>query len=115
MPSAVRAIKAGAQDFLVKPVDADALRGAVGSAVAIDRARRSAQDERKQALDRYATLSAQERRVCRLVSEGLLNKQIAWELHLAEQTVRVYRSRAMRKLKVDNVAHLVRLLVCIDL
>ncbi|PRP96039.1 Response regulator protein TodT [Enhygromyxa salina] len=115
VPSAVQAIKAGALDFLVKPVTAAALRDAIDRAVATDRARRTARADSEQARERYATLSPQERRVCRLAGDGLLNKQIAWELDLAEQTVRVYRSRAMRKLGVDNLAHLVRFLVCLDM
>lgn len=72
---------------------------------------RAARDEARR---RYATLSAQEERVCRLVAAGRLNKQIADEMELAEPTVRLYRGRALKKLDVGGVAELMRLLAQVD-
>jgi len=87
----------------------DAEGGPPGLA-ALQRARLASEDAKR----RYATLSPQEARVCHLVAAGLLNKQVAGELDLSEATVRLYRGHALRKLGVDNVAELVRLLARVD-
>ena len=114
VPSAVQAMKAGAIDFLPKPFDDTLLLAAVERAVARDRAARDERAVREAAQTRFATLSPQEQKVCRLVAQGLLNKQIASELNLAEQTVRVHRGHVMKKLEVESVAELVRLLARIE-
>jgi FixJ family two-component response regulator len=110
VPSTARAMREGAVDFLVKPVDEEQLLGAV--ARALDRAaqlhRRAS--EQRETHARLARLSKREREVCDLVASGLLNKQIAFQLGVAEKTVKVHRGRVMHKLEVDSVAALVRLL-----
>ena len=110
VPSTARAMREGAIDFLVKPVDEEQLLEA------LERARLQAvtlqqqQLREKQADDRLARLTKREREVCELVAQGLLNKQIAYELGMSEKTVKVHRGRVTRKLNVDSVAALVRLM-----
>ncbi len=110
VPDAVRAMKDGAVDFLSKPVDAALLCAAVGEALARNRAARASQAERETARARFQGLTPQEQRVARLVARGLLSKQIAADLGIAEQTVRLHRSRLMHKLALDSIPALVRLL-----
>jgi FixJ family two-component response regulator len=110
VPSTARAMREGAVDFLVKPVDERHLLDALarGIARAIDDVQR-----RRLELDteeRLARLTNREREVCHLVAQGLLNKQIASELGTSEKTVKVHRGRVMHKLEVDSVASLVRFL-----
>jgi FixJ family two-component response regulator len=110
VPSTARAMREGAVDFLVKPVDEpqllDAVARALAQAVDLMRERRELRDTE----ERFARLTKREREVCDLVSRGLLNKQIAFELGTSEKTVKVHRGRVMHKLEVDSVAALVRLL-----
>jgi FixJ family two-component response regulator len=109
VPSVVRAIKAGAVDFLIKPVPDDFLLDAVRIAIAQDSAaciERSAIEELQA---RYGTLSHRERQVMGMVVDGLLNKQIAAELGTCEITVKVQRSHMMQKMKAASVADLVRM------
>jgi len=110
VPVAVQAMKAGAVDFLPKPFSTEDLLAAVERALAQDRAARAVEEEREALRARFSTLSPRERQVCELVTQGLLNKQIAAMLGTAEQTVRLQRSRVMEKLAVDSVAELVRLM-----
>jgi FixJ family two-component response regulator len=114
VPAAVKAMKAGAVDFLSKPFNTQELLAAVERALAQDRAARAAELEHEALRSRFSTLSPREHQVCQLVARGLLNKQIASELGTAEQTVRVQRGRVMEKLAVDSVAELVRLLQRLD-
>ena len=105
-----KAMRQGAVDFLVKPVDDVQLLEAVSRALAIAEERRQQRREQSELHDRLARLTKREREVCDLVVRGLLNKQIAAELGTSEKTVKVHRGRVMHKLEVDSVADLVRLL-----
>jgi FixJ family two-component response regulator len=110
VPATAQAMRRGALDFLVKPVDdvalLDAVSRALTTAVEGQRHRREEDADCK----RLARLTRRERQVCDLVAKGLLNKQIAYELGTSEKTVKVHRGRVMRKLEVDSVAALVWLL-----
>ncbi len=105
----VRAMKAGAVDFLSKPFTETELLGAVANALERDRVARERRAERDEARERLARLTPRERQVCDLVATGLLNKQIAAELGAAEKTIKCHRGRVMEKLAVGSVAELVRL------
>jgi FixJ family two-component response regulator len=105
-----RAMRRGALDFLVKPVDDTTLVDTVTGAlkVAVENWRRRL--ELEEISRRLARLTTRERRVCDLVAQGLLNKQIASALGASEKTVKVHRGRVMNKLEVDSVASLVWML-----
>ena len=107
--TSVGAMKAGAVDFLTKPIDETTLLGAVRAAIDKDRAAREARAARVAIEDRLATLTPREHDVLQLVVAGRLNKQIGAELGTAEKTVKVHRARMMRKMQVDSLADLVRL------
>jgi len=109
VPMSVQAMKDGALDFLVKPLDKDDLVADVGWALDLS-ARTCAEHAEDRALQaRFQTLSPRQVQVIRLVAAGKLNKQIAADLHIVEKTVKVHRSRAMQKLGARSVAELVRL------
>jgi FixJ family two-component response regulator len=107
---AVRAIKAGAVDFLTKPFRSQDLLDAVFAALERDTARRKMQQLRSILREHYESLSARERQVVARVSVGKLNKQIAADLGLSEVTVKVHRANAMRKMRATSLAHLVKML-----
>jgi FixJ family two-component response regulator len=109
IPSSVRAMKAGAVDFLAKPFRAEVLLEAVRAALARDIRERHSREAVDAVAARLETLTARERQVLALVVTGKLNKQIAHELGTTEKTVKVHRSRAMHKLGASSVAELVRL------
>lgn len=109
VPASVKAMKAGAVDFLLKPYDEEQLLKAVSQALAKDAAARAARAEAKALQARHAALTPREREVCALVSQGLLNKQIADQLGTSEKTIKVHRGRVVQKLGVSSVAELVRL------
>ena len=104
-----KALKAGAIDFLTKPFQDDELLRAVEQALAADRARRHSESLISSIAARYDTLSDRERQVMELVTDGLMNKEIADELHLSLITVKVYRKQVMDKMQADSLAELVRM------
>jgi FixJ family two-component response regulator len=106
--SSVGAMKAGAVDFLTKPIDETTLLGAVRAAIEKDRAAREMRAAHAAIEDRLATLTPRELDVLELVVAGRLNKQIGAALGTAEKTVKVHRARMMRKMQVDSLADLVR-------
>ena len=103
-------MRGGAVDFLVKPIDEDQLLAALERARLQSLAMREDRRRQDDAAARLARLTKREREVCELVAAGLLNKQIAHELGMSEKTVKVHRGRLTRKLDVNSVAALVRLL-----
>jgi len=110
VPMSVRAMKAGAVEFLTKPFRDQELLDAIAVALQQDRVRR---EQDKQVLDlqqRFESLSRREREVISMVASGMLNKQIAGELGTAENTVKVHRSRAMDKMQAQSLAELVRMM-----
>jgi RNA polymerase sigma factor (sigma-70 family) len=114
VPMSVRAMKAGALEFLTKPVRDDVLLEAISQA--IERSRRAlTRDEELSALRScHASLTQREREIMALVVSGLLNKQIALELGISEITVKAHRGRVMRKMQVDSLAELVRAAAALD-
>ena len=108
IPTTVRAMRAGAVDFLTKPVRRDVLLGAVASALERDAARRRSSVNRAELRARHETLTSRERDVFDRIVVGRLNKQIAAELGTAERTIKAHRARVMEKMRVGSVAELVR-------
>ncbi|AUC95506.1 DNA-binding response regulator [Bradyrhizobium sp. SK17] len=109
IPSSVRAMKAGAIDFLTKPVDEGLLLQAINVALTRDREARHNRNELAKLQERYASLTPREREVLPLVVGGLLNKQAAAELGISEVTLQIHRSRVMQKMKARSIADLVRM------
>jgi len=108
IPMAVRAIKAGAVDFLIKPFRNQDLLDAVSTALEQDRAHRAKEQASSTLRKNFDSLSARERDVVARVAAGRLNKQIAADLRVSEVTVKVHRANAMRKLRAKSVPELVR-------
>ena len=109
IPLTVRGMKGGAIDFFVKPVDCAALLSAVATALQQDRANRREATEHTGLVGRYESLTPREREVLPLLASGLLNKQVAFELGIAEYTVQFHRGHIMRKMGADSFAALVRM------
>jgi RNA polymerase sigma factor (sigma-70 family) len=109
VPTAVKAVKAGAVDFIQKPFPDQKLLDKVHEALALDAANRAQRAERLEIRQRMAALTPRERDALGLVVAGLSNKRIAHELGISERTVEVHRARVMAKLQVSSVPELVRL------
>jgi FixJ family two-component response regulator len=113
--SSVRAMKAGAIDFLTKPWKDDDLLQAVRQALAQDRRQRKVKAELMELEGRLATLTPREREVLPLVARGLLNKQAAAQLGISEVTLQIHRSKIMQKMKAASLAELVRIAAKLDI
>ncbi len=108
IPLSVKAMKFGAIDFFLKPIDDQKLLQAVEEAIRRDAQARTERAERDTVSNRYATLTPRDREVMALVVRGMLNKQIASALGTSEKTIKIHRGRVMEKMKVNSVADLVR-------
>ncbi len=115
IPMSVRAMKAGAVDFLAKPFRDQEMLDAVAAALEKDRVRRAEDGKRDTLKAAYATLSSRERQVMALVAAGKMNKQVAGDLALSEITVKIHRGAAMRKMGARTLADLVRMAEALDL
>lgn len=109
IPMSVQAMKKGAVDFLAKPFDDEQLLQAVRTAIGKDREARALHAEVREVRRRIELLTPREKEMLRYVITGMLNKQIALKLGIAEKTVKVHRGRIMEKLHANSVAELVRL------
>lgn len=109
VPMSVKAMKAGAVDFLTKPFRDQDILDAVFAALERDRARRTKQESVASMQSRFELLSAREREVMAMVTDGLMNKQIAEKMGIAEITVKIHRGNVMRKMNARSLADLVRM------
>lgn len=109
IPMTVRGMKAGAVNFLSKPIDEDALLTSIREAISKDRDRRLAERKGETMRACYELLTPREREVMSLVTAGLLNKQVAGQLGLSEVTVKIHRGNMMRKMQAQSLADLVRM------
>jgi FixJ family two-component response regulator len=109
IPASVRAMKAGAVEFLTKPFDDEEILHAIQEAIERDRHNRQQRVEITELRSRYESLTPREQEVMQQVVSGLLNKQVADELDITEFTVKVHRGQVMRKMRADSLAALVRM------
>lgn len=114
VPMTVRAMKAGAVEFLTKPLAGDVLVGAIQQAIERSRGALEREAAMRGLRDRHASLSARERQVMALVVSGLLNKQVGGELGISEITVKAHRGQAMRKMKAESLPDLVGMAVRLE-
>jgi FixJ family two-component response regulator len=115
IPSSVRAIRAGALDFLTKPWRAEQLLALVNMAIDQDREHRAEQSDLERLRRRFESLTPREREVLPLVVGGLLNKQAAAHLGISEITLQIHRTNVMRKMAADSLADLVRMAARLDI
>jgi FixJ family two-component response regulator len=109
IPDTVRAMQAGAVDFLTKPVKKEMLLKSIATAIANDQQARSLRDKRHDTEVRYRSLSPRQRSVFEGVVTGKLNKQMAADLGVAERTIKAHRAEVMKKMRADSVAQLVHI------
>jgi FixJ family two-component response regulator len=107
VPTTVRAMKAGAVEFLTKPFVGDVLVTAIQQAIERSRSALDREAAMRELQDRHASLSPRERQVMALVVSGLLNKQVGGELGISEITVKAHRGQVMRKMRADSLPDLV--------
>src|SRR3984885_3487905 len=109
IPTSVRAMKAGAAEFLTKPLDDGVLIEAIRSAVLRSQANLKREGAQRQLQERFASLSKRESEVMHLVVKGLMNKQVAFELDISEITVKAHRGRVMEKMRATTFVDLVNM------
>jgi FixJ family two-component response regulator len=109
IPKTVQAMKAGAVEFLTKPLNTDVLVSAIGKALERSRLALAQNGEMEELRARYASLTSREQQVMALVVSGLLNKQVGGELGISEITVKAHRGQVMQKMKADSLAALVKM------
>lgn len=115
VPLTVRAMKAGAVEFLTKPFDDDTLLRAIAEALAYSRVALQQQERLRTLRAAYASLTPRERDVLRMVVAGRLNKQVAADLGISEITVKAHRGRAMRKMKARSLPDLVKMAALLEI
>ncbi|MBZ0112470.1 MAG: response regulator transcription factor [Thermoanaerobaculia bacterium] len=114
VPAAVRAMRAGAVDFLQKPFDEQVLLDRIHQSLGNDARHRRELAEKDLILERIATLTVREREVMNLVIKGLANKNVAGQLGVSQRTVEIHRARVMEKTQATSLAHLVRMAMSVD-
>jgi FixJ family two-component response regulator len=109
IPTSVRAMKAGAAEFLTKPLDDEIMIGAIREAVLRSQANLQQEGAQRQLQERFALLTRREREVMNLVVKGLMNKQVGFELHISEITVKAHRGKVMEKMQATTFVDLVNM------
>ena len=109
IPTSVRAMKAGAAEFLTKPVDDEVMIAAIRGAVLRGQANLKRAGAQRELQERFASLTKREREVMNLVVKGLMNKQVGFELDISEITVKAHRGRAMEKMQASTFVDLVNM------